>query len=58
MPSTAIKNMVVLETRLGINAATQPLSGTVSVPDTTVVNGLGRGGYIRMEEIIKKTSQN
>ena len=34
-------------THLGDCAATQPLSGKTSVMESIVVNGLGRGGFVR-----------
>lgn len=36
-------------TRLGEYAANQPLSGVQSVNETFVVNGHGRGAFVRME---------
>ena len=41
------------ETRLGECSPLQPLSGVTSVTQTFAVNGLGRGGYVRLEEVSK-----
>lgn len=41
------------ETRLGIHAAQQPLSGISRVDETFAVLGNGRGGYVRKEETDK-----
>lgn len=41
------------ETRLGDYSAMQPLSGIARVDETTAVNGLGRGGFVREEKTEK-----
>lgn len=53
MMNTPAKKPGVDDTRLGDYAAMQPLSGVARVDETTAVNGLGRGGFVRKEETEK-----
>ncbi|MFY9287502.1 MAG: hypothetical protein WAO98_03265 [Alphaproteobacteria bacterium] len=48
MASPTLKETVDT-TRIGEYAANQPVSGVVSVNQTFVVNGHGRGAFVRME---------
>lgn len=47
MTAPAQKKPSVDQTRLGENAAAQPVSGVTRVDESFVVNGHGRGGYVR-----------
>ena len=53
MSNPAIKKPGTDDTRLGVYAAMQPLSGIARVDETGAVNGLGRGGFVRKEETDK-----
>ncbi len=45
-------------TRLGSVSAVQPLSGTTRVDESFVVNGHGRGGYVRTEETVQDNAKS
>jgi hypothetical protein len=45
-------------TRLGSVSAVQPLSGITRVDESFVVNGHGRGGYVRTEETVQDNSKS
>ena len=42
--------------RIGDCSAAQPLSGVLSVEASFAVNGLGHGGFVRVEKSEKKAS--
>ena len=53
MTDNVAKKPSVDETKIGVHAAMQPLSGITRVEQSAAVNGLGHGAFVRNEKTQK-----
>jgi hypothetical protein len=54
MLTAAPKKDLINEPKIGSYAAMQPVSGVARVEESTVVHGIGRGGFVREDKPSKQ----